>query len=176
MAKIENYPRGLFYSLNEAFWCTDYNAKNPRSLVTDVFEKCAFFVCQNMISQRAALLSVQKNASLKLLNNPLEGFSFLTFNGGRGPFFQTPGMGVKNSVLWQPWVRKFGTIGWHTWNQVMCTFIRKMISVWTLNYMRIYMLFVTVLVELVVHQWFWHIFIKLFQRQILGFVRVQSIS
>ena len=32
MAKNENHPRGLCDSLNEAFWCTDCNAKNLTSL------------------------------------------------------------------------------------------------------------------------------------------------
>ena len=55
MAKNENYPRGLCDSLNEAFWCTNCNAKNLtslRSLITEkiwknrpkkqFFQKCPF--------------------------------------------------------------------------------------------------------------------------------------
>ena len=37
--KKENHPRGLFDSLNEAFWCTDYNAKNFSSLQNQISEK-----------------------------------------------------------------------------------------------------------------------------------------
>ena len=55
---------------------------------------------------------------------------------------------------WQPWFREFGTNGGHTLSQVMCTFIRKVFPVRTLSYMRIYLLFVTVLVELAVQKWF----------------------
>ena len=56
MAKNENHPRGLCDSLNEAFWCTDCNAKNLtslRSLISEkmrknrqkipFFQKCPFF-------------------------------------------------------------------------------------------------------------------------------------
>ena len=37
--KNENHPRGSFDSLNEAFWCTDYNAKNLSSLQSHISEK-----------------------------------------------------------------------------------------------------------------------------------------
>ena len=39
MAKNENHASGLFDSLNEAFWCTDYNAKNLSSLRSPISEK-----------------------------------------------------------------------------------------------------------------------------------------
>ena len=39
MAKNENHASGLFDSLNEVFWCTDYNAKNLTSLRSPVSEK-----------------------------------------------------------------------------------------------------------------------------------------
>ena len=37
--KNENLRRGSFGSLNEAFWCTDYNAKNLSSLQSPVSKK-----------------------------------------------------------------------------------------------------------------------------------------
>ena len=37
--KNENIPRGLFNSLNEVFWCTDYNTKNLSSLWGHILEK-----------------------------------------------------------------------------------------------------------------------------------------
>ena len=56
MAKNENHPRWLCDSLNEAFWCTDCNAKNLTSLWSLIsekmrknhqkmqfFQKCPFF-------------------------------------------------------------------------------------------------------------------------------------
>ena len=39
MAKNENHPRGSLDSLNEAFWCTNCNAKNLSSLQSPIFEK-----------------------------------------------------------------------------------------------------------------------------------------
>ena len=39
MAKNENNANGLFDSLNEAFWCTDHNAKNLSSLWSPISEK-----------------------------------------------------------------------------------------------------------------------------------------
>ena len=39
MAKNENHASGLFDSLNEAFWCTDNNAKNLSSLQSPISEK-----------------------------------------------------------------------------------------------------------------------------------------
>ena len=39
MAKNENHARVLFDSLNEAFWCSDYNAKNLSSLRSSISEK-----------------------------------------------------------------------------------------------------------------------------------------
>ena len=37
--KNENHPRGSSDSLNEALWCTDYNAKNLSSLQSPISEK-----------------------------------------------------------------------------------------------------------------------------------------
>ena len=39
MAKNENHASVLFDSLNEAFWCTDYNSKNLSSLQSPISEK-----------------------------------------------------------------------------------------------------------------------------------------
>ena len=39
MAKNENHASPLFDSLNEAFWCTDHNAKNLSSLQSPISEK-----------------------------------------------------------------------------------------------------------------------------------------
>ena len=37
--KNENHHMRVFDSSNEAFWCTDYNAKNPSALQSPVLEK-----------------------------------------------------------------------------------------------------------------------------------------
>ena len=37
--KNENHCTGVLDSLNEVFWCTDYNTKNPSSLWSPIFEK-----------------------------------------------------------------------------------------------------------------------------------------
>ena len=39
MAKNENHANGLFDSLNEVFWCTDYNGKNLSYLQSLISEK-----------------------------------------------------------------------------------------------------------------------------------------
>ena len=39
MAKNENHASMLFDSLNEAFWCTDYNTKNLSSLQSPIIQQ-----------------------------------------------------------------------------------------------------------------------------------------
>ena len=56
MAKIENHPRGLFYSLNEAFWCMDYNPRNPRSLQSPILEKIRKNLQKISLSEKWAFL------------------------------------------------------------------------------------------------------------------------
>ena len=48
MAKIYNHPSEIFYSPNEAFWCTDYNAKKPRALRSLISGKI-WKNCQKMV-------------------------------------------------------------------------------------------------------------------------------
>ena len=56
--KNENYCIRMFDSLNEAFWCTDYNAKNPSSLRGPISLKIKK-TCQKMvISEKWSFLAV----------------------------------------------------------------------------------------------------------------------
>ena len=93
----KNHPRGLFDSFNEAFWCTDYNAKNLRSLQSPISEKIKknlkkiaflkkwyFLPFLRFFSEMGlrrelrcfAVQSVHQNSSFKLWNDPLGWYSF----------------------------------------------------------------------------------------------------
>ena len=107
-SKNENHHMREFDSSNEAFWCTDYNAKNPSALQSpvlkkksrkiapnDYFSKIRIFCTFSWFFKKWELAEswgfLRCNQFIKTLHlsyqtPPYDDFHFLTYNGflGRG--------------------------------------------------------------------------------------------
>ena len=101
--KNENHHMGVFDSSNEAFWCTDYNAKNPSALRSPILEKikknrpkwpffkndhffCAFswFLKKWDLAESWGFLRCNqciKTLHLSYQTPPYDDFNFLAYNG-----------------------------------------------------------------------------------------------